>query len=71
MQSGQGRGGGRGIRAGIAGAGGRGRMGGFAAGPGGQCACPQCGYQGTHQVGVPCMQQTCPNKCGSKMTRAY
>ncbi len=68
MQAGIGRGGGRGMRTGIGGAGGRGRMGGFAAGPGGTCQCPKCGYQGTHQIGVPCNQQTCP-KCGSKMSR--
>lgn len=47
---------------------GRGRMGGFAAGPGGQCVCPKCGARATHQIGVPCYQQKCP-KCGSKMGR--
>jgi len=59
--SGLGRGAGRG-------AGGRGRMGGFAAGPGGDCVCPKCGAKATHQTGVPCYQQKCP-KCGSAMTR--
>lgn len=48
---------------------GRGRMGGgVAAGPGGFCVCPSCGYRTTHVRGTPCYQQTCP-KCGSRMTR--
>ena len=48
---------------------GRGRMGGgFAAGPGGSCNCPNCGYTASHTVGTPCYQQICP-KCGSRMTR--
>ena len=46
----------------------RGRMGGFAAGPGGSCVCPGCGYTTSHVMGAPCYQQTCP-KCGSRMTR--
>ncbi len=62
---GLGRGSGRGAGRG---AGGRGRMGGFAAGPGGDCVCPKCGAKAAHQVGVPCYQQKCP-KCGSAMTR--
>ena len=61
------RGGGRGGGSG-GGGGGRGRMGGFAAGPGGSCVCPRCGYNTPHAIGTPCNQQTCP-KCGSKMTR--
>jgi len=48
---------------------GRGRMGGFAMGPGGECVCPSCGTRVPHQAGVPCYQQKCP-KCGSPMTRA-
>jgi len=48
--------------------GGRGRMGGFAAGPGGNCVCPSCGQTVAHQVGVPCSQLACP-KCGQLMTR--
>jgi len=44
------------------------RMGGFGAGPGGQCKCPACGYTMPHQPGVPCYQMTCP-KCGAKMIR--
>ena len=61
-----GRGGGRGA----GGGGGRGGMGGpYAAGPGGDCVCPNCGNKASHQVGVPCYNQTCP-KCGTKMTRA-
>lgn len=51
------------------GGGGRGRMGGgFAAGLGGFCVCPSCGYRTPHVRGTPCYQQTCP-KCGSRMTR--
>ncbi|MEA3248557.1 MAG: DUF134 domain-containing protein [Nanoarchaeota archaeon] len=47
---------------------GQGRMGGVAAGPGGECICPKCGARTMHQVGIPCYQQKCP-KCGSPMTR--
>jgi len=48
---------------------GRGRMGGpFAAGPGGNCICPKCGYKMPHKAGVPCYKQEC-QKCGAKMTR--
>jgi PHP family Zn ribbon phosphoesterase len=47
---------------------GRGKIGGFGLGPGGECVCPNCGYKMKHQRGMPCYQQTCP-KCGSKMTR--
>jgi len=48
--------------------GGRGRMGGKAAGPSGQCVCPKCGYKAPHKIGVPCYQMKCP-KCSAKMTR--
>ncbi len=65
--AGQGRGGGRGM--GRAVGQGRGRMGGpSAAGPGGNCVCPKCGYQEPHMVGQPCNAKTCP-KCGTQMTR--
>jgi predicted DNA-binding protein (UPF0251 family) len=47
---------------------GRGRMGGFALGPGGECVCTNCGNTVSHQRGVPCYQMKCP-KCGSPMTR--
>jgi hypothetical protein len=48
---------------------GRGRMGGpFAAGPGGNCICPNCGYKEPHVVGQPCNQKIC-QKCGARMTR--
>jgi len=54
----------RGQRAGQ----GRGRMGGFAAGPGGICKCPKCGYEEPQIRGQPCMNKKCP-KCQSQMTR--
>ena len=47
---------------------GTGRQRGFAAGPGGFCVCPKCGYKEQHQVGMPCYQKKCP-RCGSPMTR--
>jgi len=50
------------------GRGGQGRMGGFAAGPGGNCICPNCGHKAAHQAGLPCNQAKCP-KCGQLMTR--
>lgn len=61
MPKGRGLGRGRGF-------GGGGRMGGFAAGPSGNCICPKCGHKESHQTGVPCYQKKCP-KCGSSMTR--
>ena len=65
--TGQGRGGGGGM--GRAAGKGRGRMGGqFAAGPGGNCVCPQCGNKVPHIVGEPCNKKSCPN-CGTVMTR--
>jgi hypothetical protein len=60
---------GRGLGMGRSrGFGGGGRMGGFAAGPSGNCVCPKCGYKELHQTGVPCYQKKCP-KCGSPMIR--
>ena len=48
---------------------GRGRMGGpFAAGPGGVCKCPKCGYEQPHIRGQPCYQIKC-TKCETPMTR--
>ena len=47
---------------------GRGRMGGFAAGPGGECVCSKCDYKEPQVRGQPCIQKKCP-KCGSQMTR--
>jgi len=47
---------------------GKGRMGGFALGPGGNCVCPNCGAKAAHYRGTPCFQQKCP-KCDSPMTR--
>jgi hypothetical protein len=67
---GSGGGGGRGSGRGRGqGGGGRGQMGGqFAAGPGGNCICTNCGAKAPHVAGQPCTQQVCP-KCGSRMTR--
>jgi len=62
---GQGSGTGRGMRPSD---GGRGRRGGFAAGPGGDCICQNCEQKVTHQLGQPCFEQKCP-KCGAAMTR--
>jgi len=50
------------------GPGGGGRMGGFAAGPGGNCICSKCGYKEPQIRGQPCMNKKCP-KCGNPMTR--
>ncbi|MCK4714227.1 MAG: DUF134 domain-containing protein [Candidatus Aenigmarchaeota archaeon] len=47
---------------------GRGRMGGSAAGPSGECVCTKCGHKVPHQTGVPCYQMKCP-ECGAPMTR--
>jgi hypothetical protein len=59
--AGRGRGGGRGQ--------GRGRMGGSqAAGPEGNCICPNCGQKVNHVAGKPCYDQKCP-KCGTQMLR--
>ena len=52
----------------MSGAGGRGRMGGLAAGPGGICKCPKCGYTETQVRGQPCTSKKCP-KCGVLMIR--
>jgi len=68
-RGGQGPGNGSGAGGGGRG-GGRGRMGGpLAAGPDGECVCPQCGHREPHQRGVPCTEHKCP-KCGIAMTRA-
>lgn len=47
---------------------GRGRQGGAAAGPEGECICPQCGHSQNHERGVPCEQVMCP-KCSVAMRR--
>lgn len=52
------------------GAGRGGRMGGFGAGPGGFCICPNCGYTIPHVAGTPCYQQICP-KCRCRMARKF
>ena len=59
---------GRELRRGISPGMGRGRMGGQAAGPVGECACPKCGNKVSHQRGLPCFERKCP-KCGAMMTR--
>ena len=61
----------RGSRRGGRGSGqGPGRMGGpKAAGPGGDCVCPNCGHEVPHQVGKPCYKVRCP-QCDTPMTRA-
>ncbi|MGD2253872.1 MAG: hypothetical protein PVF70_13235 [Anaerolineales bacterium] len=65
MATERGSGGGRGRGRG----GGRGRMGGpRAAGPGGNCVCPDCGEKITHAAGKPCYDHKCP-KCGASMVR--
>lgn len=67
---GVGRGAGRGLGRGVAQTGGRGRLGGpAAAGPGGQCVCPKCGYKKAHKISTPCYLEVCP-KCETKMIRA-
>jgi len=60
---GQGQGGGRGKGQGP----GR-KGGGQAAGPGGDCVCPSCGYRVPHTVGQPCYERKCP-QCGTLMAR--
>ncbi len=47
---------------------GMGRMGGFAAGPGGVCVCPKCGNKENQIRGQPCMSKKC-SKCGALMVR--
>ena len=47
---------------------GRGGGGGFAAGPGGYCICPNCSERIPHKLGTPCLRLKCP-KCGALMTR--
>jgi hypothetical protein len=39
-----------------------------AAGPGGNCVCPNCGKKITHKAGVPCYEEKCPD-CGTQMIR--
>jgi len=62
------RGQGRGLRRGMDPGMGKGRMGGTAAGPVGECMCPKCGNRIPHQRGLPCTERKCP-KCGSMMAR--
>ena len=51
------------------GSGRRARKGGMGAGPGGECACPKCGKRFSHQRGIPCARNRCP-ECGIPLVRA-
>ena len=66
--SGTGRGMGQGVGQGMGQGQGMGRDGGFRAGPGGYCICPNCEERVPHELGCPCFENTCP-KCGTVMTR--
>ena len=62
---GRGHGGGGGRGSGM----GRGRgMGGHGFGSTGECVCPQCGYTVSHQRGVSCMEEKCP-ECNIPLIR--
>jgi len=65
---GMGQGVGQGMGQGIGQGQGMGRDGGFRAGPGGYCICPDCGERVPHELGCPCFENTC-HKCGTTMTR--
>ena len=65
---GTGRGMGQGAGQGMGQGQGMGREGGFRAGPGGYCICPNCEERVPHELGCPCFENTCPN-CGTTMTR--
>ena len=58
--------GGRGL--GMGQGAGKGRMGGFASGPGGVCKCLKCGHEEAQVRGQPCMNKKC-SKCGELMVR--
>ncbi|MGD9230186.1 MAG: NifB/NifX family molybdenum-iron cluster-binding protein [Desulfobacterales bacterium] len=65
---GMGQGVGQGMGQGMGQGQGMGRDGGFRAGPGGYCICPNCEERVPHELGCPCFENTCP-KCGTTMTR--
>ena len=65
---GMGQGVGQGMGQGMGQGQGMGRDGGFRAGPGGYCICPNCEERVPHELGCPCFENTCP-KCGTVMTR--
>ncbi|MBW2986075.1 DUF134 domain-containing protein [Candidatus Woesearchaeota archaeon] len=62
------RGSGKGLRRGIDSGLGRGRLGGTAGGPIGECVCPKCNTKVAHIRGTPCAKRKCP-KCNSVMAR--
>jgi len=64
MPGGMGQGQGQGMGAG----GGRGRNSGGGYGAGGSCICAACGTKVSHERGIPCTKQKCPN-CGKTMIR--
>jgi predicted Fe-Mo cluster-binding NifX family protein len=68
MGRGMGQGVGQGMGQGMGQGQGMGRDGGFRAGPGGYCICPNCEERVPHELGCPCFENTCP-KCGTVMTR--
>jgi hypothetical protein len=57
--------GGRGSGLGLGG--GKGRGGGQGRGAG-VCVCPQCGRTAAHRLGIPCMDEKCP-ECNIRMIR--
>lgn len=65
---GTGKGMGQGVGQGMGQGQGMGRDGGFRAGPGGYCICPNCEERVLHELGCPCFETACP-KCGTTMTR--
>ncbi len=63
---GQGQGQGQGLGLGL---GGRRRRGGvMATGPEGDCFCPKCGHQESHEQGKSCATKVCP-QCGTTLIR--
>jgi hypothetical protein len=40
-----------------------------AAGPGGVCTCPECGFEAMRVISKPCRERDCP-RCGARMLEA-